>query len=253
MDPLSISFGIVGLVPLVANAIKLARNYWTGVRGAEDKVTALVTELEALQYNLNALQNLIDSNGPGSEQVACDDSPALLSCSTACRVKLHALVQKLERPGLTKGKMRALLWPLEEKEHKEALSDLRSLTAWMQFSLSIGGYRLLSSSSDEMLQLLRRQLDDFEEIKENQMELRRSLGQQQELSKESGRERQNLLNWLSPLNVRAQHDKIQAARTDNTGSWFLQDETFISWRNATSGPRLLWCHGPPGSGKTVLS
>lgn len=240
-------------MPLVANAIKLARNYWTAVRGAEDKVTTLVTELEALQYNLNALQSLMNNNGPGPEHVARDHSSVLLSCSTACRVKLQALVQKLERPGLAKGKMRALLWPLQEKEHKEAISDLRSLTAWMQFSLSIGGYRLLSSSSSEVLELLRRQLSDFEEIKKNQIGLRQGLGQQQELSKDSGRERQDLLNWVSHLNVYAQHEKIQAARTDNTGLWFLQDEIFIGWRNALAGPRLLWCHGPPGSGKTVLS
>lgn len=253
MDPLSIGFGVAGLVPLVASAIKLARNYWAGVRGAKEKVATLVTELEALQHNLNALQKLLASNGLESESSACDQSSVLVSCSTACRVKLQALVQKLDGPGLAKGKLRALKWPFEEKEHKETISELRSLSAWMQFSLSIGGYRLLSSSSAEALEILREQLSHFEEIKEHQIGLRRDFEQQRELAKNTGREREDLLDWLSVLDVQAQHDKIQGARTRNTGSWFLLDEAFLRWRDASAESHLLWCHGLPGSGKTVLS
>lgn len=253
MDPLSIGFGVAGLVPLVASAIKLTRNYWAGVRGAKEKVATLITELEALQSNLHDLQILLDSNGTESESSACDQTSVLLSCSTACRVKLDALVQKLDRPGLAKGKMGALKWPFEEKEHKETITELRSLTAWMQFSLSIGGYRLLSSSSAEVLETLRKQLSHFEEIKEHQIGLRRDLENQRSLSQDLKREKQDLLNWLSVLNVQAQHDKIHAARTQHTGSWFLQDETFLRWRGDRADSHLLWCHGLPGSGKTVLA
>lgn len=253
MDPLSIGFGVAGLVPLVASAIKLARNYWAGVRGAKEKVATLVTELEALQHNLNALQQILDGEGADSETSECAQSSVLISCSTACRVKLQALVQKLDRPGLAKGKMGALKWPFEEKEHKETISELRSLTAWMQFSLSIGGYRLLSSSSAEVLEILRGQLKHFEEIKEHQIGLRRELEQQREGSQDMRRERQDLLEWLSVINVQAQHNKIQGARTQNTGSWFLKDEAFRRWQGDRADSHLLWCHGLPGSGKTVLS
>lgn len=253
MDPLSIGFGVAGLVPLVASAIKLARSYWAGVRGAKEKVATLITELEALHSNLNALQNLLDSKGPESEPSASDQSSVLMSCSTACRVKLDVLVQKLDRPGIAKSKMSVLKWPFEEKEYNETISELRSLTTWMQFSLSIGGYRLLSSSSTEVLETLRQQLRHFEEIKEHQIGLRRDLEHQQNLSQDLKREKQDLLNWLSVLNVQAQHDKIHAARTQNTGSWFLQDEDFLRWRDDRAGSHLLWCHGLPGSGKTVLS
>lgn len=252
MDPLSISFGVAGLVPLVAGAIKVVRNYWTGVRGAKEKVEALMTELEALQHSLNALQELLDSNTHGPRGIAGDQSSVLTSCSAACRVKLQALVKKLERPGLAKGKMHALKWPFEEQEHRETISELRSLSAWMQFSLSIGGYRLLSSSAAEVLELLRGQLRHFEEIKEHQVELRRDLEERRGVSPGLRREKQDLLDWLSLLNVQAQHDKIQGARTQNTGSWFLQHENFLRWRGDRDDSHLLWCHGLPGSGKTVL-
>lgn len=253
MDPLSISFGVAGLVPLVTNAINLARKYWAGVRGAKEKVATLITELEALQFNLNALQNLLASNGDESKSSARDQSSVLMSCSTACRVKLEALVQKLDRPGLAKGKMGVLRWPFEEKEYKETISELHNLTAWMQFSLSIGGYRLLSSSSAEVLKTLREHLSHFEDIKQHQLELRRNLEQRLDFPKNVTREKQDLLNWLSVLNVQAQHDKIQAARTQHTGTWFLRDETFLRWRGDRAESHLLWCHGLPGSGKTVLS
>lgn len=255
MDPISLTFGVVGLVPLVASAIKLARNYWTGVRGAKEKVATLVTELEALQRNLNALQDLMDSNGLDSDPIAYDQSSVLISCSTACRVKLQALVQKLDRPDVAKGKLYALKWPLEEREHKETICELRSLTAWMQFSLSIGGYRLLSQSSAEVLETLREQLSRFEEVKKQQISLRQNFDQQQKASQDFQQKKENhdLLNWLSNLNVQSQHDKIQGARTPDTGSWFLRDETFLRWRGACADSHLLWCHGLPGSGKTVLS
>ncbi|KAL1854831.1 hypothetical protein Daus18300_011347 [Diaporthe australafricana] len=252
MDPLSISFGVAGLMPLVANAIKLVQDYWVGVRGAKERVETLTTELEALQYNLNALQKLLDSHTHGSGSMASDESSVLQSCSAACRVKLEALIKRLERPGLAKGKMHALKWPFEEKEHKETISELHSLSAWMQFSLSIGGYRLLSSSSAQVLELLRGQLRHFEEIREHSVELRQELKEHREPSQDLRRERQDFLDWLSIWNIQAQHDKIQGARAQNTGSWFLQDETFLRWRADRADSHLLWCHGLPGSGKTVL-
>lgn len=178
MDPLSISFGVAGLVTLVTNAIKLASNYLAGIRGVKEKVATLITGLEALQSNLNVLQDMLDNDASQSKSSACDQSSVLTSCSTACRVKLEALVQELDRPGLAKGKLSILKWPFEEKEYNNTILELHSLTAWMQFGLSIGGYRLLSSSSAEVLETLREQLSHFEE---DQIGLRRDLENQQKV------------------------------------------------------------------------
>lgn len=173
MDPLSITFGVAGLLPLVASAIKITRNYWTGIRGANEKAETLITELKELETNLNALRSLLDNEGRGSAPY--DSSSVLVTCSAACQARLQVLVQKLERPSSAKGKLHALKWPLEEKEHKDTLTELHRLAAWMQFSLSIGGYRLLSSSSTEALKILGEQLNHFEEIKNNQVEMRQKL------------------------------------------------------------------------------
>lgn len=245
MDPLSITFGVLGLLPLVASAINHVRTYGTGVRGAGQKAETMIRELEVLQHNLNDFQALLDENSQGFGNVACNQSSVFVTCSTACEGKLKALIKKLDSFGSAKGKMRALKWPFEEKEHKETISDLRNLSTCLQFSLSIGSHRLLSSSSAQVLEILRDQLNRFDQ-------LRQDLEQRREASHDSRREKQDLLDWLSALDVQLRHDKIRGNRTQNTGSWFLQDEIFSRWRGDTT-ESVLWCHGLPGSGKTVIS
>ncbi|KAL8827130.1 MAG: hypothetical protein Q9170_007136 [Blastenia crenularia] len=57
--------------------------------------------------------------------------------------------------------------------------------------------------------------------------------------------------WISPLNFRVKHQDIASARTTSTGEWLLKSPSFHAWLN---GPdQVLWCHGMPGAGKTVLA
>ena len=37
-----------------------------------------------------------------------------------------------------------------------------------------------------------------------------------------------------------------------TGEWFLESDAYRNWASG-NGPSLLWCHGPPGVGKSVLA
>ncbi|KAL9040259.1 MAG: hypothetical protein Q9214_004559, partial [Letrouitia sp. 1 TL-2023] len=46
------------------------------------------------------------------------------------------------------------------------------------------------------------------------------------------------------------HDTAKAAREPTTGNWFIHGEEFKSWRQGETS--LLWLHGSPGCGKTVL-
>jgi Cdc6-like AAA superfamily ATPase len=68
------------------------------------------------------------------------------------------------------------------------------------------------------------------------------------------RSRQNLestIQWLSPSDYTLQQVDLMNKRTKNTGAWFLESETFQTWRN---GPgQTLFCPGIPGTGKTYIS
>ena len=70
--------------------------------------------------------------------------------------------------------------------------------------------------------------------------------------------KQKVLSWISPTNPNHErHHAVQALRLDDTGGWLLQHPEFLAWRDKDDPdsvlPSTLWCHGSPGSGKTVLA
>ncbi|KAI5811792.1 hypothetical protein DFH27DRAFT_475728 [Peziza echinospora] len=71
---------------------------------------------------------------------------------------------------------------------------------------------------------------------------------------------QESLRILSSLDSRIRHQAICLTRTEGTGSWLLQDERFLQWRDRCHGTgvrgatkRTLSCYGHPGVGKTVMT
>ena len=67
-------------------------------------------------------------------------------------------------------------------------------------------------------------------------------------------ERQQILEWLSPLTSRERHQDVCDARMDEVGDWLLRTEIFSAWRvseDQATKPVLL-CHGDPGVGKTYF-
>ncbi|KAI0271193.1 hypothetical protein BGY98DRAFT_1100336 [Russula aff. rugulosa BPL654] len=58
-----------------------------------------------------------------------------------------------------------------------------------------------------------------------------------------------LQNWLSPPDSSTNHNIARKAHHKGTTSWFFQGGIFEEWKRSSS---LLWIHGKPGSGKSVL-
>ncbi|KAH9978330.1 hypothetical protein BJV74DRAFT_141737 [Russula compacta] len=62
--------------------------------------------------------------------------------------------------------------------------------------------------------------------------------------------RRDVKGWLSPpdpwQNYNIQHD----AHHDGTATWFIDGDTFTEWKSSPCS--LLWIHGKPGSGKSVI-
>lgn len=69
-------------------------------------------------------------------------------------------------------------------------------------------------------------------------------------------DRPNILAWLSPLNPKVRHQDIRGTRVGNVGEWVLQTEEFRSWHAGSGGSEsdnaVLFCHGDPGVGKTLI-
>ncbi|KAJ7351374.1 hypothetical protein DFH08DRAFT_694503 [Mycena albidolilacea] len=64
------------------------------------------------------------------------------------------------------------------------------------------------------------------------------------------RQRDAILDWLSPINFFLRHADISQIREKGTGGWLLEDPVFKKWESGSGS--TLWCHGIPGAGKTVL-
>ncbi|KAI0269098.1 hypothetical protein BGY98DRAFT_1190386 [Russula aff. rugulosa BPL654] len=72
--------------------------------------------------------------------------------------------------------------------------------------------------------------DDMDQLKRNQL-------------------RQDLRKWLSPSDPSINHNIACGAHRKQTAGWFFQGSIFTEWKSDGS---LLWLHGKPGSGKSVL-
>ncbi|KAH9972709.1 hypothetical protein BGW80DRAFT_1560757 [Lactifluus volemus] len=58
--------------------------------------------------------------------------------------------------------------------------------------------------------------------------------------------------WLSPPDPSINYNAARDAYHHGSAAWFTQHHNFQDWKVSGSGP-LLWIHGKPGSGKSILS
>ncbi|KAH9990933.1 hypothetical protein BJV77DRAFT_566061 [Russula vinacea] len=62
---------------------------------------------------------------------------------------------------------------------------------------------------------------------------------------------QDIRSWLSPPDPWKNHNLARGSRHAGTAAWFVGGSTLSKWKS--SGPSsLLWIHGKPGAGKSVL-
>ena len=69
-------------------------------------------------------------------------------------------------------------------------------------------------------------------------------------------ERRRLVHkWLEAVTTVETYQKAQMVRHNETCNWILGRQEFQEWTSATNAiakPKILWVHGGPGFGKTVL-
>ncbi|EMD33581.1 hypothetical protein CERSUDRAFT_125879 [Gelatoporia subvermispora B] len=55
--------------------------------------------------------------------------------------------------------------------------------------------------------------------------------------------------WLSPPDPSTNHNTAVESHQDGTSTWFIEGDVLAEWKTTGS---LLWIHGKPGSGKSIL-
>ncbi|KAI0301685.1 hypothetical protein B0F90DRAFT_288549 [Multifurca ochricompacta] len=85
-------------------------------------------------------------------------------------------------------------------------------------------------ATNESKRIMQQTADSVDEVKRNQLQ-------------------QDLRRWLSPPDPSINHNIARATHHSGTASWFFQGSIFNDWKSSGS---LLWVHGKPGSGKSIL-
>ncbi|KAJ7483667.1 ankyrin repeat domain-containing protein [Mycena latifolia] len=73
---------------------------------------------------------------------------------------------------------------------------------------------------------------------------------QKQISNQDTERRQKIFDWMSPLNFFQRQADVFGALQSGTGEWLLRNAVFQDWEADSS--KVLFCHGIPGAGKTVL-
>ncbi|KAF2194389.1 purine and uridine phosphorylase [Zopfia rhizophila CBS 207.26] len=60
-----------------------------------------------------------------------------------------------------------------------------------------------------------------------------------------------IFNWFSNLTSQEKHKDVLNQHQKGTGEYLLKSQKFMHWLDGKD--RILWCIGPPGTGKTVLA
>lgn len=254
-DPLSIIVGVAGLLGIAAQTLRLANIYVDEVRHKDEAAAEFLKELNVLHFNLSRLDQFLHCESAGARHF--DNTSVLVSSKTNCRHNLDALHEKLSSNRARR--LERLRWPLNAKEHRETIQELRAFAQWIQLALAIDGWTLLSKTSSEILDIAKLQLSTFqllENINDRTCSVQKSVEEQSKILKHDrlSQERSEVLNWISMLNSEQKHHHLRLPRVEGTGEWLLRMEGFERWRNKLdSHNRILCCHGIPGSGKSVLA
>ncbi|KAH8999577.1 hypothetical protein EDB86DRAFT_3242615 [Lactarius hatsudake] len=87
-----------------------------------------------------------------------------------------------------------------------------------------------------------------QDVKENGVAIQQVVDQVSDLKRNELR--QNLRKWIAPPNPSVNYNTASDVHHEGTAAWCTKGNTLATWK--TSGS-LLWIHGKPGSGKSILS
>lgn len=258
MDPLSLAASIVGLISLAGVTLRVTKDYIHEAKHEQETACQFLQELDILHFNLARLDEFLRSEHKVIGKF--DDTSILVSSTHACRTKLSTLHDKLvEGIHTRRSLLRALISPLQVKEHRELIIELRTFAQWVQFSLTINGCKLLAKTLADILDVLKTQLESFQLLQQvddrTKMMERLQWEHSQALDESRAKkERDEVLDWISVFKHQTKHHDVCKPRIRDTGDWLPDDCDFKRWsRPDNSSRNLLWCYGIQGSGKTILT
>ena len=273
-EALGIAAAVGGFVSLAKDIVDMGielRRYYKDVQEADKTLGEIIMAVEA---NLQPVRGLLDLK---HKQLAADFTTtsalgtSLYSCQarlTILKGKLSVVHRDLEKIGRTtavfKRTFRRLKWPFQAESFKQELEDIRQYSLIFQFALSVDGFTLLSRTVLDVTEILRNQrqisnnfdslYQTFSSMNALSVDIRgiKSWNQEQ-VRKEKIAQRSRALDWLSEHKMLQKHSDILSKRHGSTGNWIVEQDSVQKWLQGGATPKIIWCNGGPGIGKTMAS
>ncbi|KAF2121753.1 hypothetical protein BDV96DRAFT_639840 [Lophiotrema nucula] len=162
VDPLSVAASIAGLLGLTIQVVEIGAKFTSKKARRYD----FIFELNSLADVLKLLKASLDSETATTE---FNKLSVFIQNSTHCEIKLKAVLEKLQKTVRRINKFErawdTVLWPLTEKEHREAIEDIQRFAQIFHFALNIEGRSLLARTTAEARSALQEQAQRLEETK----------------------------------------------------------------------------------------
>ncbi|CUS15233.1 unnamed protein product [Tuber aestivum] len=215
-DAFSVAASGLALIQLSAKVCELCYYYYDAVKGSQQDFKKLGDEIKSIHQQLEEIRILAAGDDESNPQY-----PSLLEWTKNESLKdykaaLEELKERLDVPGWRKSS-RKLLWPFR----KPKMECYLSLVEEQRLKLQL----LLTTATTKTVTKVLRKLDE--------------------------RELQKVRKWLNVVDPGANFSSALALREPGTGSWLLRGHEYIDWKEGRGG--VLWLHGIPGCGKSVLS
>ncbi|KAJ0418292.1 hypothetical protein BJY00DRAFT_315023 [Aspergillus carlsbadensis] len=147
MDPISAAASVIGLIQVAASITRSVSRYAKSVGNARRDVAALQAEISQFSGSVEKLAELL--RGPGGAQLAT--SQILVADIESCRVALTALDTKLNignrEKAMSRVGLRALKWPLSQKEVAEIMKELERYRGSLSLAMQVDQTTLLTKIS----------------------------------------------------------------------------------------------------------
>lgn len=227
MDGLSAATAIIALIQVTAKLISICWEY-KGLKGATGAAKRLIDQLEGLKTLLVKVDELLDGQKPlGSSHRRTLSEWATSERLSVFRETLQRLVQQLQPYEGIRSAKETILFPIRQKHLEEALEELERMKSSLNLALTV----------DQTVRL--------GDIETSVLDVR----YEQEMVRDEQRAHM-IHKWLAAPHVAANQAQKQSERQGDTGTWLLRLPMFQQWLVRPN--TLLWMHGIPGSGKSVL-
>jgi hypothetical protein len=266
-DPFGTGAGIVGVIGLAIQITQVVVQFGIDWKDAPENVKTFMAELGTLKTVLSETNTNIILNPDFA--AAFQNRPSLLLSQLGpkaplttdtnmmleiCRRELDSMLKELKK----RGQGHRLGWErlkgaLLAKDTRDSVENLCRQCQTLNNMLSVDAAVLGATTYKEVREARKEQQEWHQAGAEISLVIRDGIDEsnRRQDNQEQQRERQAILDWLTPIDYATQQSDFIHRRQEGTGQWLLDSAGFQAWLETDK--QTLFCPGIPGAGKTILT